>query len=45
MMHRLIVWVLFLFLCSSIAWGQLPVPGILGLSDNSMVRIAAGISP
>lgn len=22
MMHRLIVWVLFLFLCSSVAWGQ-----------------------
>ncbi len=35
MMHRLIVWVLFLFLCSSVAWGQ---------SDNYLLPNTIGIN-
>jgi|GEM_PF-6832268 len=36
MKHRVIVWIILLLLWCPVAWGQLPVPGILGLSDNSM---------
>ncbi len=40
MKHRVIVWIILLLLWCPVAWGQLPVPGILGLSDNSMDRRA-----
>ena len=36
MKYRVIVWIILLLLWCPVAWGQLPVPGILGLSDNSM---------